>query len=211
MKIDFHVHSNTSKDALHSLKHLAVRAKAIGLDGIAVCDHDKMPADDFKLEGLLIMRGIECSAQEGHISVFGVPSGFDFITGIPAAEIARRAERAGGISIVNHAFSLRKRKESMGSHAFKVRATALERFNGSDFIHNLRAIRSIPVGTGGSDAHSVYELANAYTLLECEPREDAVLEEVKKKRMRAVLAQNPFSILRRKYERFRNKREKVIE
>ncbi len=207
MRLDFHVHSNLSKDALHSLKHLAVKAKAIGLDGIAVCDHDAMPKDDFKLEGLLIMRGIECSAQEGHISVFGVPPDFDYMKGIPAAEIARRAERAGGISIVNHAFSIRKRN-SMGSHAFKVKATAIERFNGSDFIHNLRAWKSIPVGTGGSDAHSVYELGNAYTLLECEPWEDAVLEAVRKKQFKAVLAQNPFSILRRKYERLMKKRDK---
>src|SRR3990167_6306704 len=130
LKLDFHVHSNLSKDALHSLKHLAVRAKAIGLDGIAVCDHNVMTTDAFKLDGLLIMRGIECSAQEGHISVFGVPPDFDFIQGIPAAEIARRAGRAGGISIVNHAFSIRKKRVSMGSHAFKVRATAIERFNG---------------------------------------------------------------------------------
>jgi len=201
VKLDFHVHSNTSPDALHSLKHLAVRAKAIGLDGIAVCDHDAMPTDNFMLEGLLIMRGMECSAQEGHIAVFGVPSDFDVAPGMPAAEIASRAKRAGGISIVTHAFSIRKMRGSMGSHAFNVRATAIERFNGSDFVHNMIALPRVPVGTGGSDAHSVYELANAYTVLECEPREDAVLEAVRKKQMRAVLSQNPLSILRGRYER----------
>jgi predicted metal-dependent phosphoesterase TrpH len=202
MKFDFHVHSNTSPDALHGVRQLAEQAKKIGLDGIAICDHNRFPAEHFKLNGFLIMRGMECSAAEGHISVFGVPPNFDFVRGMLAAEVVKQARKAGGISIVNHAFSVRKRKESMGGAGLKLGATALERFNGSDFIHNFQALRKIPVGTGGSDAHSLYELANAYTILNCKPSEDDVLEEVRKGRMRAVLAQNPFSILQRKAEKF---------
>ena len=206
MKLDFHVHSNTSPDGLHSVRQLAEQAKRIGLDGIAISDHNSFPHEQFKLSGLLIMRGIEVSAAEGHLSVFGVPPNFDFVKGMPAAEVVARARKAGGISIVNHAFSVRKRKDSMGEAGLKLGATAIERFNGSDFIHNFMALHKIPVGTGGSDAHSFYELANAYTILGCRPSEDDVLEEVRKGRMKAVLAQNPFSILKRKYERFMAKR-----
>ncbi|VVC04710.1 PHP-associated [Candidatus Burarchaeum australiense] len=209
MKLDFHVHSDSSPDALHSIEQLARQAKKIGLDGIAVCDHNCFPKQGFRLKGLLILHGMECSTHEGHMSVFGVPPNFDFVRGMPAAEVARRAQKAGGISIVNHAFSVRKRKDSMRSAAFKVGATAIERFNGSDFIHNLVAMRRIPVGTGGSDAHSLYELANAYTILDCEPSEDAVLEEVRKGRVRAALAQNPFSIAQRKFEKFMKRHSRV--
>ncbi|MDO8339178.1 MAG: PHP-associated domain-containing protein [Candidatus Burarchaeum sp.] len=205
------MHSNTSPDGIHSVRQLAEQARKIGLDGIAICDHDSFPKEQFKLKGLLILRGMECSTAEGHLSVFGVPPNFDFVKGMPAAEVVARARRAGGISIVNHAFSVRKRRSSMGSAGLKLGATAIERFNGSDFVHNFMALRKIPVGTGGSDAHSFYELANAYTILDCRPREDDVLEEVRKGRMKAVLSQNPFSILKRKYERFFIKRARRKE
>jgi len=208
LKIDLHVHSNLSPDALHSIRHLAVKAKERGLDGIAVCDHNRISQDDFSLPNFLIMRGMEYSALEGHILLLGIPRDFAIARGLPAASAARQAELAGGVSIAAHAYSVRKWGQSMRGRAFQVGATALERFNGSDFIHNIIASRKIPRGTGGSDAHSVYEVGNAYTELECEPRESEVLEEIRKGRMKAVLAQRPLSIMRRKWERFWMKREK---
>jgi hypothetical protein len=202
VKIDLHMHTCASGDALHTLKQMALRAKALKLDGIGVCEHNKINSGNVDVPGLLILRGMECSAKEGHISVFGVGSNFDFEKGMPAAEIAKRAKKAGGISIVTHAFSIRKRKSSMGSHCFHVGATAIERFNGSDFVHNFIASRRVPIGTGGSDAHSWYEVGNAYTVLNCKPREDDVLDAIKAGKMRAVMAQNVMAIARRKWERF---------
>lgn len=207
MKIDFHTHTApASPDALHSLSQLARRAKAVGLDALGVCEHNKFCTDSFKLDGLLIMRGMECSAKEGHMAVYGVGEKFDFEKGMPAAQVARNARKAGGVSIVTHPFSVRKRHVSMGSMCFKVGATAIERYNGSDFVHNIMAKVRVPTGTGGSDAHSWYEVGNAYTEIECRPREDEILEAVKHGAIKAVLSQNPFAIARRKWERFLVKR-----
>ena len=202
MKIDFHVHTRASKDALHSLKQMAARAKEVGLNGIGVCEHDAYCTEKVSAPGLLILRGTECSAREGHIVVFGVGPNFDYEKGMPAAEIARRAEKAGGVSIVAHAFSVRKRKSSMGSKCFDVGATAIEKFNGSDFVHNFVASRRVKAGTGGSDAHSWYEVGNAYTVLDCRPKEDEVLDALRAGRVQAVLAQNVYAIAKRKWERF---------
>jgi len=202
VKIDLHVHTRASGDALHSLKQMAARAKALRLDAIGVCEHNRMNNEKADVPGLLILRGIECSAKEGHMAVFGVGNNFDFEKGMPAAEIARRARKAGGISIVTHAFSIRKRKSSMGSKCFGVGATAIEKFNGSDFVHNFIASRRVPIGTGGSDAHSWYEVGNAYTVLGCKPREDDVLDAIKAGKMKAVMSQDVMAIARRKWERF---------
>lgn len=202
MNIDFHTHTApASPDALHTLEQMARRARKLGLDALGVCDHNVFCTDSFKLKGLFIMKGMECSAKEGHMAVYGVGDKFDFEKGMPAAQVARNARKAGGISIVTHAFSVRKRHVSMGSKCFKVGATAIEKCNGSDFVHNIIAGSRVKAGTGGSDAHSWYEVGNAYTELPCEPREDDIINAVKKGEMKAMLSQNPLSILKRKWER----------
>ena len=64
------------------------------------------------------------------------------------------------------------------------------------------ASRRVPIGTGGSDAHSWYEVGNAYTVLDCKPREDAVLDAIRAGKMQAMMSQDVMAIARRKWERF---------
>jgi len=63
-KFDLHVHTNYSRDGISSVEEVLTRAKALGLNGLAITDHDVISgalkalriADKF---GLIVIPGIE--------------------------------------------------------------------------------------------------------------------------------------------------------
>ncbi|MBM3229846.1 PHP domain-containing protein [Candidatus Parvarchaeota archaeon] len=165
MKIDFHVHSNHSVDALDTVESLALAARKKGLDAIAVCDHDTMARKGGRpqlIGGVLVLFGTEVSTAQGHVQVFG--TGKTYKKGIDAFKLVEKVKSEGGITIVAHPYS--RRGHALHELAPQVGATALEKFNGRDFVHSWRARRLIAVGTGGSDAHVAAEVGNAWTEIE---------------------------------------------
>lgn len=198
MLIDLHIHSNYSCDGLHSIERIAEEAKKKGFDGIGICDHDVL-APKRKVDGIVILSGEEVSCAEGHVCVFGI--GKEIEKGIRAVELVDIVHDEGGVVIPAHPFSLFKK--GLGSLAFEIGADAVEKYNGNNVISNIRMIARGTNGTGGSDAHSVYEIGNAYTVMECEANEEDILEEIRKKRFRPVWKPNPLSVLMRHGERIR--------
>ncbi|MDO5023054.1 MAG: PHP domain-containing protein [Eubacteriales bacterium] len=80
MKIDFHVHTNAS-DGLFSPAETVLRAKARGLDGLAITDHDTVSGlfeaeRSAKQLDMVFIPGLELSCSESestvHILAFGV-------------------------------------------------------------------------------------------------------------------------------------------
>ena len=106
-RFDLHVHSFFSKDATGSPESLFAAARARGLSGIAITDHDTCEAHEYLKkhpapEGFLVVPGVEVSTAEGHLLCLGVT--LPYLKGSPAREVIARVNDAGGIAIPAHPF-----------------------------------------------------------------------------------------------------------
>ena len=67
LTLDLHVHSDASFDGRMSVRQIALLAKARGIDGVAICDHDVVYTGPTEVEGVLIIPGAEFSTEYGHL------------------------------------------------------------------------------------------------------------------------------------------------
>lgn len=163
MLIDTHMHEKTySDDSFMSLAEIVARAKALGLDGVCITDHEsdglKETAAAYSREtGFLILVGAEILTHEGDITVFGLDR-------LPAEKLHAQqlidlTLKAGGVCMSAHPF--RQNNRGMGHSLRRVTGlSGIEAFNGSTPMHhnlhayNLAAELNIPT-FGASDAHTV--------------------------------------------------------
>ena len=162
LKLDLHIHSAASNDGRMTLAEIVAAAKEKGLDGVAVCDHDRLfqparkdaGAELLREDGMLVIPGEEFSTEYGHL--LGL-----FLTapvaakGFAATVEAIRAQ--GGLAVLAHPFEHhgdaariapilplldglevwngradRKRKSANAEAAALAESTGLPRFAGSD-------------------------------------------------------------------------------
>jgi predicted metal-dependent phosphoesterase TrpH len=110
-KIDLHVHSKYSGDNDADPEESIVRAIELGLHGIAFTEHyfygASEPVEILKERyggRILILRGVEFSANEGHCLVFGVDTDKLSMKYAPAKDVIRAVNEAGGVVIPSHPF-----------------------------------------------------------------------------------------------------------
>lgn len=172
-KIDLHVHSLYSMDNDADPEETIVRAIELGLDGIAFTEHyyyhASEPVEALKEKyrnAIVIFRGVEFSAAEGHCLVFGVDTDGLGIKYAPVAELISAVNNAGGVVIPSHPY---RPGTSLGDLIRDVNGIAgLEGCNGANMhAYNAKAIElatalKLPY-TGGSDAHAPQEVGSCYT------------------------------------------------
>lgn len=171
-RFDFHVHSQYSPDGRGTLEDLARAARARGLSGFAVTDHNNLRmAQDiahFKDPGLLIVPGMEVSTAVGHCLALGVQR--DVHKNLGLAETLDAIRDAGGVGVPSHPFRLVHGAKARNLDAAGKALVAIEMFNARDGnpLNHRRASDYAKAhglgGTGGSDAHQVFEVGNAYTV-----------------------------------------------
>jgi predicted metal-dependent phosphoesterase TrpH len=184
LKIDLHVHTTYSSDALITPKDLIFYAKRCGLDGVAVTDHDRIDGalKIAKETDFLVVPGIEISSLNGHII------GLDVDELVPPKldvdETLDRIHEAGGIAVACHPVTFFK--ESLKGH-ISARFDAVEVINASAFPFNYSVRRSGEIASrlgiarvGGSDAHYGPEIGYAYTLVNAESDVDGVVSAIRK-------------------------------
>ncbi len=171
MKLDLHVHSRYSPDSKSSVEAIVKQAHAVGLNGLAITDHNTNDAffeardivEDKRIP-LVIVPGVEVSTKEGHLIALGLetppPAQISF------NETAANVQKNGGIVVAPHPFKLFR--NGIGSLKGR-RLDAVEVFNSRSLVGfaNYFAARSaarLGLGvTGGSDAHRVEMVGLAYT------------------------------------------------
>lgn len=179
-KIDLHCHSWFSGDGVSSPESLISSARAKGLHGIALTDHNTSDGyrhlverglareDGQPVDGFLVIPGNEVSTVEGHLLCLGVPLP-NHLKGTPAAEVCRFVHAAGGFAIPAHPYdrfragireAVLETLEIDGLEVFNA-ATTLRRFNQRGFDYAQR--RKLPM-TAGSDAHHEAAVGTAYTI-----------------------------------------------
>ena len=109
---DLHVHTNRgSPDSSLDPHDLVAEAKRIGLDGVAVTEHNGWPKHDFDnfergVDGLVLIRALEVYTPVGHVLAFGLDGHIPSLRGgIEAVERLRsEADRVGGVLVLAHPF-----------------------------------------------------------------------------------------------------------
>ncbi|HZY47016.1 MAG TPA: PHP domain-containing protein [Candidatus Bathyarchaeia archaeon] len=181
LKLDLHVHTNRSSDAITPPDQLASLCKVRGLDGLAITDHNILASDSS--QDMVVLPGIEISSRDGHIIGLGVRDTVP--QGLSADDTIRRIRGWGGVSIIAHPYDLLR--SSVKPHLLTTRPDAIEVINSSSFLHSISWKRARDFAekveypmTGGSDSHIPQTLGRAYTEIECNsPSVESVLDALR--------------------------------
>ncbi len=183
LRIDMHVHTKYSRDSNITIEELIEVAKKLGLNGVAITDHDTLKgykkAKKYVTDDFLIIPGIEWKTDKGEILgyfVYEPPKSRDLY------EAVDQIKEQGGLVGIPHPFDIFRR--SVNKHIYEIidKIDFIEVLNGrcSSSIFNEKALKfskthNIP-GVAGSDAHRIEEVALAYI-------EVKDLKDIKKKKI----------------------------
>ena len=182
LKIDLHVHTCYSHDAVTTLKEVVTYSKKRGLDGVAITDHDTLTGA-LKLQNsdLIVIPGIEITTLRGHLLALNVT------TLIPAKldinETIQRIHEAGGIAVAPHPTVFYKSAPSQQTASYDaievINSTAIP-FHLFTYLNQKLATRLNLPQTAGSDSHYAPEIGAAYTVIEADPDVDEIVQAIKK-------------------------------
>ncbi|HVQ01738.1 MAG TPA: PHP domain-containing protein [Candidatus Thermoplasmatota archaeon] len=182
MKIDLHTHTNNSNDALHDIHLMIKYAKKVGLQAIAITDHNKLltekkARDLTKQYSILVIPGIELGKMGflNHIIALNIKK---IPTQTDVNEILQFINDEGGFSIAPHPFS------RIGYHNYQdYKFNAVEAKNGINWICNLRykPQHKLPE-VGNSDAHAAYMLGYTWTEIEHADTIERLLETLRNRK-----------------------------
>jgi predicted metal-dependent phosphoesterase TrpH len=110
-KFDHHLHtSRHSPDSVIDPLVLIERARAVGLDGVVITEHDyQWQPDELadlagRADGLKVFSGAEISAREGHFLVYGLPDLDEAPCGIALADLLKVVRRHDAAVVAAHPF-----------------------------------------------------------------------------------------------------------
>jgi len=153
-------------------------ARARGLDGVCITEHDAL----WELKAIervaaemdfLVLRGMEVTTEVGHVLVFGAPDHHPAMATLD--ELRLRARDDGALMYLAHPS---RRYGTMPPDDLSSYFDSVEVHNGTEGMlqndhaaHLARGMR-LP-GIGGSDSHSVREVGVCATAFEAEVRDEA--------------------------------------
>ncbi len=181
--IDLHCHSWFSGDGVSSPEALVRAAKARGLSGFAITDHNTCDAyhyfvdhgmarrDGQPVDGFLILPGVEVSTADGHLLCLGTV--LPQMKGLPAADVARAIRAAGGLAVPAHPYDRfragirEKVLETLEVDAIEVfnAAISLAKYNAHALAYAQR--KNLPM-IAASDAHHESAMGASHVVVETE-------------------------------------------
>ncbi|MFB6073972.1 MAG: CehA/McbA family metallohydrolase [Haloarculaceae archaeon] len=187
---ELHAHSSLSYDGRDSVELLLGQAAAVGLDALAVTDHDEIDASLRAAElapeyGLVGIPGMEVTSEAGHVLALGVETAVP--TELSFEETLDRIHDLGGIAVVPHPFQESRsgvlanisRDELAAADAIEVYNSRLLTGRSNRQAARYARRRSIPM-TAGSDAHISEMVGQAVTSVDAdEPSVEAILTAIR--------------------------------
>jgi hypothetical protein len=205
LSAELHCHSALSHDGRDEIELLLEQAAGIGLDALAITDHDALDASVEAAAlapayGLVGIPGMEVTTAAGHVLAIGVservPAGLSF------AETLERIREQGAIAIVPHPFQ--RSRHGVAPHVSRsalASADAIEVYNSrlltgrsNRQAERFARARDLPM-TAGSDAHISEMIGQAVTEIDAAERSvDAILEAIREGRTTVVGKRTPWRI-----------------
>jgi predicted metal-dependent phosphoesterase TrpH len=186
MIIDPHIHSTYSGDSTAKVQDIIDFSKRIGLDAIAIADHNSIKGSIRALEyvcndpNFLIIPSMEISTLKGHIVALGITD--EIVAGLSPEETIGRIHDQGGIAVAAHPFV--HYREGIFTKTDYMDFDALETLNSRYIfgISNWRAKKlaeekNIPQ-IGASDAHFLKAIGSCVTQLEADFTVESILDGI---------------------------------
>lgn len=204
LTVELHTHSALSHDGRDPVDLLLEQARAVGLDALAVTDHDEIDASLEAAElapdyGLVGIPGTEVTSDVGHVLALGVQERIP--ARLPFDETLDRIRDAGGIAIAPHPFQ--KSRSGVGPNvepASLARVDAIEVYNsrlltgrGNRRARQFAEKHGLPM-TAGSDAHIAEMVGQAVTLIDSDPRLDSIIRAITEGRTQIGGKRTPWHI-----------------
>lgn len=186
MILDPHIHSIHSGDATSTPAQIIKRSQEIGLDAIAIADHNTLKGSQAalklaeKLDNFLVIPAMEVSTSKGHVVALGITE--EVQKGNSPEQTIEDIRAQGGIAIIPHPFV--RYREGLCDYVEDLDMDAIETLN-SRYIFgysNWRAKklaekRGIPQ-IGSSDAHFPGAIGSCVTELEADFTTDSVIKTI---------------------------------
>lgn len=205
LSVELHCHSELSFDGRDPVDLLLSQAKAVGLDALAITDHDEIDAsldaaDRAPEYGLVGIPGSEVTTAAGHVLALGinerVPAGRPFESTLDAIR------DQGGIAVVPHPFQ--RSRHGVAPHITRAEladADAIEVYNSRLLTgrSNYQAKRFARANdcpmTAGSDAHIAEMVGQAVTKVDAGERSlSGVLDGIVAGRTEIIGKRTPWRI-----------------
>ncbi|WP_324662880.1 PHP domain-containing protein [Haloarcula sediminis] len=205
LSVELHTHSSLSHDGRDPVELLLEQARAVGLDALAVTDHDELEASRRAAElapdyGLVGIPGMEISSSAGHVLALGiseaVPPGLSF------AETLDRIRKQGGLAVVPHPFQESRhgvldkisKEELATADAIEVYNSRLLTGRSNRQAERFARRRGLPM-TAGSDAHIAEMVGQAVTTVDAdEASVAAILDAIREGRTTVEGERTPWRI-----------------
>lgn len=174
LRVEFHCHTDASKDSLTRPEALVAAAQRKGLDRVIVTDHNTTRGARAAqaLDPVRIIVGEEIMTTQGEILAAFVTE--EIPAGLTPEETLRRLKEQGAFISVSHPFDRQRKGGWLEADLLEIlpQVDAIEVFNSRCMSrgYNREALafaqRHGTAGTVGSDAHAAMELGRAVMLLE---------------------------------------------
>lgn len=190
IKLDLHIHSQYSEDAIGSPKDIIKSLKKKGLQGMAITDHNTveggLKAVKIAPKDFIVIPGIEISTADGHMLALNVEK--NIARNLSIQGTVEKILDQGGTPIVPHLFRNMSgiKKEKLKTIHQKI--NTIEVFNACSMPKTNLKIAKIAKefnlgGTGGSDSHDPAYAGYAYTVVDTtDMNADTILSEINKKK-----------------------------
>ena len=183
---DLHIHTSCSKDGESSVGQVLATAAAVGIDVIAITDHDTMDGYQIAREiasEVLVIPGVEVSTKDGHLIALGVTTAPE--PGMPVLDTITKVHQAGGVTILPHPFHRYRHGAALKCFEAFGAADAIEVYNSRYVIPhaNQRAMRLArkmgKPAVAGSDAHNARFIGYGRTLIDAEKDIGSILHAIR--------------------------------
>jgi len=205
LTVELHTHSSLSHDGRDPVELLLEQAQAVGLDALAVTDHDEIDASRRAAElapeyGLVGIPGMEVTSEAGHVLALGISEAIP--PGLTFAETLDRIRDQGGLAVVPHPFQESRhgvldkisRDELGTADAIEVYNSRLLTGRSNRQAERFARRRGLPM-TAGSDAHIAEMVGQAVTTVDATERSvDGILDAIREGRTTVEGKRTPWRI-----------------
>ena len=101
LRLDLHIHSERSFDGCMSLSEIVALARERGLNGVAICDHDRVLDEVPEFDDFLVIPATEVSTERGHLLGLFVR---EPIETRKFSESVTAIHAQGGLAVIAHPF-----------------------------------------------------------------------------------------------------------